>query len=146
MNLETLMPLQILSTAAMFGLIWLVQLVLYPAFAYVEASQFRKFHFLHTQRITFIVGPLMCLELASSLGVFLLQPNVHWGIGLGLTVAIWLLTVFVSVPIHNRLGIVDVGDEREEYIVRLVRTNWFRTIAWTLRLGLLVVVAFGFTN
>ena len=137
-----LLPLQAISTFAMFGLIWLVQLVLYPAFANIDADQFRKFHFLHTQRITFIVGPLMCVELAASLGVFLMRPGVYWGTGLALTLAIWLHTLFVSVPVHNRLAISENNDARSEEIDRLVRTNWFRTIAWTFRAALVLYAFF----
>jgi hypothetical protein len=142
MNLDVLIPLQAVSTFAMFGLIWLVQLVLYPAFSYVEASQFRKFHFFHTQRITFIVGPLMCLELAASLGVFLLQPNALWGGGLALTIAIWLHTLFVSVPIHNCLGIIENNEQRLVQIHRLVQTNWWRTVLWTVRSALVLYAIF----
>lgn len=142
MNLDVLIPLQAISTFAMFGLIWLVQLVLYPAFAYIDATRFRKFHFLHTQRITFIVGPLMCVELATSLGVFLLQPGVLWGAGLALTLVIWLHTVFVSVPVHNRLAISESDEARANDIDRLVRTNWFRTIAWTFRAALVLYAFF----
>lgn len=142
MTLDSIIPLQAVSTFAMFGLIWLVQLVLYPAFSYVEAAQFRKFHFFHTQRITFIVGPLMCLELAASLGIFLLQPNIMWGGGLALTIAIWLHTVVVSVPIHNRLALSEIGDERLAQIDRLVQTNWLRTILWTARSALVLYAFF----
>jgi hypothetical protein len=136
MTLDVLIPLQAVSTFAMFGLIWLVQLVLYPAFAYIDSQRFRKFHFLHTQRITFIVGPLMCLELGTSLGIFLSQPSVLWGAGLVLTLAIWLNTFFVSVPLHNQLAVGDLKEVRTEQIERLVRTNWLRTILWTARSAL----------
>jgi len=141
MTLDVLIPLQAISTFGMFGLIWLVQLVLYPAFGYIEPQQFRKFHFLHTQRITFIVGPLMCVELGASLGIFLSQPSVFWGTGLALTLAIWLNTFFVSVPAHNQLALGDSKEVRTEQIERLVRTNWFRTILWTAR-GALVFYSF----
>lgn len=142
MNLDVLIPLQAVSTFAMFGLIWLVQLVLYPAFAFIDVNDFRKFHFLHTQKITFIVGPLMCVELAASLGVFLLQPDIFWGTGLALTLAIWLHTFFVSVPVHNRLAISRNNDARSVEFDRLVSTNWFRTIAWTFRAALVLYAFF----
>ena len=49
---------------ALFGLIWTVQLVHYPAFRYIQEGQFTAFQHFHMQGITLIVLPLMLAELA----------------------------------------------------------------------------------
>jgi hypothetical protein len=54
--------------------------------------------------------------------------NLTW-LGLLLLLVIWLSTVFLQVPLHRQLA---AGfDSRSA--ARLVSSNWLRTIAWTLR-------------
>ena len=52
---------------------------------------------------------------------------------LALVVFVWAVTFLISVPFHNRL---EVG---YDYVAidGLTRTNWLRTVAWTVRAGLL---------
>lgn len=62
--------LMLLSTSwGLFILIWLIQIVHYPSFRYVDATQFSHFHSHHTNTITLIVLPLMLCELANVLWV-----------------------------------------------------------------------------
>ncbi len=112
----------------------MVQLVHYPSFLFVEASNFQKFHMFHSNRISWIVAPVMLVELLTSyfLVYYGAQNFLNW-IGLALIVLIFLLTAFVSVPRHNKLSLV----HDEEVINQLISTNWFRTALWTVRFGLL---------
>ncbi|UOQ75648.1 hypothetical protein MUN84_13300 [Hymenobacter sp. 5516J-16] len=50
-----------------------------------------------------------------------------------LVVLAWVATFFISVPFHNRLA------QGYDYVAidGLVRTNWPRTLAWTVRAGVL---------
>jgi hypothetical protein len=79
----------------------------------------------------------MLLELAAS-GLLLLYAfpgnlqMVNY-VAFGCVMLIWLVTFFVSVPIHNEL----ITGLRHELVSRLVATNWLRTITWTLRTILL---------
>jgi hypothetical protein len=50
-------------------------------------------------------------------------------ISIVLVVIIWSSTFLLQVPIHNRLK----SGKKEEFIRRLVATNWIRTIAWSLK-------------
>ena len=52
-------------------------------------------------------------------------------LGTAALIAVWISTAFVQVPCHRRLA---AGCE-PGVIRRLVRTNWVRTCAWTLRGG-----------
>lgn len=139
LNQETLLGVQLLSTFGMFALIWLVQLVLYPAFLFIEPNRFFAFHTLHTARITWIVGPLMLAELASSLGWLLSKPDVFSALGFFLVFVIWINTAFSSVPLHGRLATERNPEQRNLLAERLIRTNWIRTWAWTARAALCVV-------
>lgn len=130
--------LQIFSTYAMFGLIWMVQLVHYPSFYRIEKSTFRDFQEFHSRKITLIVFPLMLIELLTGLYLVYIYKNLFWSIQLGLVLFIWLATMLISVPIHNKLKSYD-----RENIKALIQTNWFRTIAWSLKSLILINLKMG---
>ena len=76
--------------------------------------------------------PLMLAEAATAAALLWLAPDsvriLVWG-GLAPVVLIWLSTWAVQVPTHRLLTErFDAGTHRA-----LVRTNWLRTIAWSLR-------------
>lgn len=124
-----------LITWALMGLIWHVQIVQYPLFMEVGKENFCRYHGGHCLRITFLVLPLMLLEAASA--AWLLwegeRSPVFMG-GLGLIALVWFSTIFVQVPLHDQLTL---GGWSAEVILKLVRTNWTRTLAWTARAVLL---------
>lgn len=120
------------------GLIWIVQLVHYPAFRFVEQGDFVKFEEFHTRNISFIVVPVMILELASA---FLLFKNSvdHsnlLAINLLLAVLVWIVTFVFSVPCHMKLA----REKDLKSINLLVRTNWLRTFIWTAKSVLLIYI------
>ncbi len=133
---------QLATTLPLAGLIWVVQWVHYPLFQRVGDNEFCHFHAEHTRRITWIVMPLMMVELATSLAMLQSTPawctNAQAWIGLGLVGLAWLGTACLSVPAHNTLA----KGKHASTISTLVWTNWIRTIAWTARsAGLLSLLA-----
>lgn len=129
---------QLAATWAMVGVIWMVQLVQYPLFAHAGASDFARFHAGHSVRITWVVAPLMALELATAAWLVVARPAwipaVEAQAGLALAVGTWASTGLVQVPQHARLACgFDGGVHR-----RLVAGNWLRTLLWSLR-GALVL-------
>ncbi len=123
-------PLHLSVTAALAGLIWVVQVVHYPLFAAVGPERFTAYEQRHRTRITLLVGPLMAVEGLTALAL-VLAPNSRAlaMFGLGLLAAIHASTVFLQVPLHEQLSRRYDG----RLIARLVRTNWIRTIGWTAR-------------
>lgn len=122
--------INLLTSWALFGLIWVIQLVHYPAFEFVDSQNFLAFHQHHTSAITFIVMPLMLIELG--LSIYLgqhYQWNTVYLIPLLLVLIIWLSTFFIQVPLHNTLG----NGKDSDLIQKLVNTNWIRTILWTIK-------------
>lgn len=126
---ESVLLVHAAVTLFMTGVIWTIQLVHYPSFGFAGPERFSAFHRAHLERITLVVAPAMLLELAASLAVaFFTNGAARW-VGLGLLASIWLSTALVQVAQHEALGRgYDAG-----VIDALVRGNWLRTVAWTLR-------------
>ncbi len=117
----------------MTGVIWLIQLIHYPTFSQINESQFIAFHLRHSTMMSVLVGPVMLAEL---LAVSVLAKNfeVFWLIQGLLTIFLWFLTFFVSVPIHKQLE----RGQKQHLQVQLIKTNWPRTIIWTAKAALLI--------
>jgi uncharacterized membrane protein len=124
------------ATLYLTGVIWLVQLVQYPFFSQVGTESFSKYHASHSFWITPVVAPAMILELLTSVFLILYPPEnidvkLIW-LGLILAVTLWISTFFLQVPMHEKLA---QGFNAEAHRF-LVNSNWIRTVAWTLRSGL----------
>jgi hypothetical protein len=120
------------------GLIWVVQILVYPQFRRVAPAEFKDFHFAHCFRIGLIIAPLLFIEIASAAWLLYegrqAQPFI---ISTCLIPVIWLCTAVFQAPIHLRL----MRGFDETLIHRLILTNWIRTLAWTAR-GILVSLSF----
>ena len=129
------------STWALVGLIWTIHVVHYPLFASVGTG-FRAYHELHMNRITWVVGPLMLVELGSALVLWSHPPvgtsGRFWLAGLVLLAVIWIETGLFAVPQHGRL---EAGFDGKIHAA-LMTGNLVRTLAWTAR-GALVAYGVG---
>lgn len=115
------------------GLVWTVQTVHYPLFASVGASSFTRYEREHQTRISRVVVPAMLLELALAIAL-VLRPGsgvAGWA-GLLLVVWIWVATAALAVPRHREL---QRGFSSAPHRA-LLRANWHRTVAWSLRSAL----------
>ncbi len=127
---------RIIVDTALCTLIWLVQIVIYPGFLYYNESDLKKWHRTYTGRITIIVMPLMLGQLFLYVFLSYSQATFDSFVGLGLVVMVWAVTFFISVPLHAKIDtLADTTMARK----KLVRTNWMRTIAWTLVLALSII-------
>jgi uncharacterized membrane protein YfcA len=129
-----------LATWYMVGLIWFVQIVHYPLFAQVPPSAYPHYERQHTRRTAWVVIPPMLLEILS--GIWLLfyppEPIVPSALGwsFGLLLLVWLSTALLQVPQHESLSRQYSAFAQQV----LVRTNWIRTVAWSLRGVILAAV------
>ncbi len=116
-----------------------VQLVHYPLFLSIGSEFFVAYELKHTTRTGWIVAPLMLLEAAgSTILLFLDRTSPSLWIAWILLFVVWLSTFLIQVPIHREL----CQSFREEKVQKLVKTNWYRTIAWTGRGILLLIYVF----
>jgi len=137
-SLTTCLLLHFFATAALFGLIWTVQLAIYPRFKDFPSDGFAAFHFRYCRGIGLIVGPLILLELFTGLVWWLLTPSsLAAQLGMVLIVVNLFSTALLQAPLHLRL----MRGRDEKVIARLVLTNWVRTVTWTMR-AVLVGIAF----
>lgn len=124
-------------TLYMVGIIWLIQIIHYPLFKQVGESTFIDYHKIHIQKTSLVIAGPMIMEVLTGLYLFtfieLYRNNLMFLIAFALNIIIWVVTFFISVPKHK---ILSSGPDHS-VINALVRTNWLRTIAWTLRVFLL---------
>ena len=125
--------LYIFNIAVSWGLlllIWLVQVIIYPAMSRIPAKEFVSYHRWYVTRISAIVLPLMICELITTIGWLMLEPySFYSSFAAVLLVIVWLSTFMLQVPVHRRLQ----SGKDDARIRKLVNTNWIRTIAWTAR-------------
>ncbi len=130
--------LNLSTTLMMTGLIWFVQIVHYPLFDQVGAAVFGSYHQSHVRQTTLVVGPAMVAEGVTGALLFWVRPEgvgtAMVGVGLALLVVIWLSTRVLQIPQHKTLSSGFDGLAHG----RLVAGNWLRTLAWTIRGGLVL--------
>jgi hypothetical protein len=130
---DVILIVHAMSTLAMVGLIWFVQVVHYPLLARLDTDSSPRLALENQRRTSRVVVPLMLAE--GTTATLLVFQSVSWvdrtlsATGLALLAIIWISTVAVQMPCHRRLA--EAYDETDAR--RLVSTNWVRTIAWTLR-------------
>lgn len=129
---EALLLTNTAATLVMVGIIWFVQIVHYPLFDGVGGS-FVEYEARHTASVSRVIAVPAVAEVAAAglLVPFRLDGVPAWmpWVAGALLASIWLVTLFVQVPLHRRLG---AGFDAHLHR-RLVATNWLRTAAWTAR-------------
>ena len=110
----------------------MVQFIIYPSFKNYPQSTFKSFHSAYTKKMLFIVGPIMILELLSTL--YLVIKNSFFLPTL-IVALIWLTTFFLIVPIHQSLNYsFNIRNHK-----KLLRLNFVRSSFWVLKLLLILV-------
>jgi hypothetical protein len=113
--------------AYMTGVIWVVQIVLYPLFAHVRAAEWPAYHAAHSRRITPVVAPAMLAHAIVATALLVERPDALAAVNLALAAGLLLVTATVFARLHGRLTPAAVG--------RLVRLNALRAVAWTASAG-----------
>ncbi len=121
--------IRLLLDAGLLVLIWMVQLVVYPSFYYYQKENLLRWHQLYTQRISYVVLPLMLGQIiVAGLQVW---EQYTWVtiLSFGIVFSLWAMTFLVFVPLHNKIA-NDTYDANS--LQQLVEKNWWRTALWTL--------------
>ena len=76
----------------------------------------------------------MFFELFITGWAFYQAQNFYTTTWLMMLIGIWLSTFLLQVPAHEKL----ILKKDNQIIARLVKTNWIRTILWSLKLLVLI--------
>jgi hypothetical protein len=126
---DTVLLIHCSATWFMIGLIWIVQVVHYPLWVYVDGRESRPLHQKHSRSTGWLVGTVGGVEFMSAAMLLVSQQTALTVAGVTILIAIWIVTVAVQVPLHRQLE----SEWSEPVIARLVRGNWIRTILWSVR-------------
>ena len=131
---------QFAATWTMVGIIWFVQVVHYPLFSRVDGPGSGSYAVENQRRTSWVVGPPMAVEGVTALWLAVSPPDGVGRalplVGLGLLALVLGSTVLLQVPQHAALANGHDGSRT----ARLVRTNWIRTIGWSVRSIIAVVM------
>ena len=139
-DFEQLAMVHLLATGCMVGLIWTIHAVHYPLFAFVP-EPYAPFQAEHMRRISWLLVIPWGVEVVSAFGLVVLAEGgwnrlLAW-IGGGLALAIVSVTGLLAAPAHGRLlERFDVDEHRS-----LMRIDLIRTLLWTARGGIALLIA-----
>ena len=135
-NISNLELIHLIATAMMVSIIRIIQILHYPTFLFVDKKHYTEFQIFHMKNISYLIIPIMLLELFSGLYILLYNNmiNFYFSASFGLLILIWLITALFFSKFHSELS----KKYNRDTILKLIRLNWIRTFFWTLRLGFLL--------
>ncbi len=133
--MNTILIMHVFASLFMTGLCWFVQVVHYPLFHQINLNEFSRYE--SKNFVTgFITIPVMTVELITGLYLLFSFPDYLNFLNVFLMGIIGLSTAVFQVPIHLKLR----SKASSKLIDKLIRTNWIRTISWTIRMIILAVL------
>ena len=129
--------IHLIATSVMVGVIWIIQLVHYPSFHFIELKQYTTFQRFHMSRISYVVIPAMLTELFTLILIVISMDQIDTLVLASaiLLIFIWLMTAVFFSGVHQKLTL---GYD-QTVVDKLVKLNWGRTLMWTLRLLLISI-------
>ncbi len=110
-------------------LIWMTQMIVYPGFRYYRNEDLLIWHRQYTQRISYIVIPLMFAQVGL-LGYALTYDFSYFkAIASAMVLVIWISTFTQAAPLHGKIA---QGRNLSAHVSALIKVNWLRTFLWTI--------------
>ena len=134
-NINSMLRLNI--DIAIVIVIWIVQLIIYPAFHNINQHAFLSWHHNYMGKISLIIAPLMIAQAIIIITQCIKLGSIYSYLSLIFMMLVWIITYFYSVPCHNKLQ--SIGYDTETINI-LINTNWIRTISWTLCLLFSIII------
>ena len=128
--------IQIITNSILIGILIITQIISYPSLSSIDKSYFEKYHKNYVNKISYVVIPFMLIELFSLLYLTYYKSDLFMIKSLLILMTIWLFTFICIVPLHNSLS----NKRSIDIINSLINYNWFRTILWTIKLLIILVV------
>ena len=138
--MEIIFILNAASTLFLCGLIWIIQVLHYPFFHRLDRENFALHQQAHKMQISYIVVPVMLIELGSSIWLALQESafQIEFIIGAALVLLIWASTFFIQVPLHGKIS----SGYNKATVDKLVATNWLRTLLWSLKSLIIIYIMY----
>lgn len=127
--MESVFYISLFCNFFMISVALITNYITYPSFYLIKIPDFISFHKKYTEKIFFIVAPVMIFEIVTTLILTLNTQNTLYEFALLLLVFIWFITFLIIVPIHNQIG----KKYNEKLIKGLISYNGYRTILWMLK-------------
>ena len=137
MYTDIILKIHFASTFYLLGMIYIIQVIHYPVLALIGKDEFVECHAKHVNQTTFVIAIPMIIEFITMLLLLLSSPvfrnDPAFIFASVMIILIWCVTFFISVPLHNILA---TGYDQKAWKT-LLKTNWIRTGAWSIRAALL---------
>ena len=127
--MEILFYIYIFCNIFLIGISLITQFVTYPSFQSINPEIFSNFHKIYTQKMLFIVGPIMTIEFLSVVVLLFINIDFHFMVQFIFVFLIWILTFFLIVPIHNELE----KHYNKSLNNKLIKLNGYRTFLWFVK-------------
>ena len=137
----TWLVVHLVATAVLVGVAWVVQVVVYPAFALVGPEQWPVYQAAHIRSITQVVLLPWVLQGISTVALLLAPPagNLTVAVALAVLALVGVVLTFAgAVPAHNRLA--QQTDGTGPALRRLMRVHLVRSLVWSASAVLAAVV------
>jgi len=133
-EIDTLYFIQIVCNSYLVSLVFMTQFITYPTFLHIDKDKFSEYHRKYVNNISFIVAPVMLIELLTLSLIAYFSSEFLIIKSLILLLVIWLTTFFIMIPSHNRIS----KSFNIKEIKSLINYNWIRTILWSFKLLVII--------
>lgn len=133
--------IQLISSGAILGVLWYLQLVHYPLLKKVK-DNFTAYETLSVRKILFFMTPWIILDVLVNVILALNLSSGFAGIIMGIILALsiftWLMTFFFQIDIQQEL----LSGFSLKSLKSVIRSSLIRTIIWSFKVALLVYYVF----
>lgn len=134
MEIDTLYFIQLVCNSYLVSLVFMTQFITYPTLLNIDKDKFSDYHRKYVNNISFIVAPVMLIELLTLFLIAYFSKDFLIIKSLILLLVIWLTTFFIMIPSHNRIS----KSFNIKEIKSLINYNWIRTILWSFKLLVII--------
>ncbi len=134
MEIDTLYFIQLVCNSYLVSLVLMTQFITYPTLLNIDKDKFSDYHRKYVNNISFIVAPVMLIELLTLFLIAYFSKDFLIIKCLILLLVIWLTTFFIMIPSHNRIS----KSFNIKEIKSLINYNWIRTILWSFKLLVII--------
>ena len=125
------------------AILWFMQIVHYPLLPYVDAGKWTQFSEKRRMFTTMVIYPLMAFEALTGIALILIATQSKtYGLlatSIVLLIALLIYTLAYLNPQFKKINSPDDVANQQ----RFLKLHWVRTIGWTIRVMLFVLILAG---